>query len=316
MGKRIKDYTGWFFKGMGMGAANVIPGVSGGTIALITGIFEKLIHSIKSFDVKAFKLLFSLKFKSFSQHVNLEFLIMVFIGIVASIVSLAKILEYLFLNYPVYIWAYFFGLILASVYFVGQTIEKWNTSVILTFLIGTAIAISISFLSSASRNENFIYLMLCGVAAICSMILPGLSGSFILILMGNYELVVIEAVNDVRPEILLPVILGAVVGLVAFSHFLSWIYQKFKNETIATLTGFIMGSLVILWPWKEPVYKANADGTFILKSDGEYIITGWERFIPKTLSTEVIWAIGFILTGVFSIWIIERLAQVKAQENN
>jgi putative membrane protein len=304
----VNKYLSLFFKGAGMGAANVIPGVSGGTIALITGIFEKLIHSIKSFDFDAVRLLFAGKFKMFSNHVNLDFLIAVFAGIAVSIISLAKLLDYLFNNYSVYVWAYFFGLILASIYSVGKTISNWNYSVILSMATGTAIAVLISVLTPAVENDNFIYLVLCGIVAICSMILPGLSGSFVLVLMGNYKLVMINAVSNFRLEILIPVFLGAVFGLLAFSRFLSWIYRKFRNQTIALLTGFILGSLSILWPWQRPVMLADVDGTPILK-DGEQIISGYKKFIPGEFNQEVIYVMVLVLIGFATIMIIERLAQ-------
>ena len=247
----MRDSLNLFFKGMGMGAANVIPGVSGGTIALITGIFERLIHAIKSFNLTAAKLLFSGKFKDFAKHIDLIFLVPVFLGIAISIISIARLFGYLFNSFPTYIWAYFFGLILASVYFVGKTINKWSLSVILLFTIGTIAAMSISYMNPATENDSFIYLIICGVVAACSMILPGLSGSFVLILLGNYQLVMIDAVNNISVSILLPVVIGAGFGLIAFSHFLSWIFLKYKDQTIAILTGFILGSLGVLWPWKE-----------------------------------------------------------------
>ena len=306
-----------------MGAANVIPGVSGGTVALITGIFEELIDSIKSFDLHAIKLLFSGKFSAFAKHVNLSFLVAIFFGVAVSIISLAKILEYLFTNYPIYIWAYFFGLILASIYFVGRTINRWNLSVIITFLAGTGIALSISFLNPATENEGFIYLMMCGVVAICSMILPGLSGSFVLILMGNYQLVVIDAVTNVRFEILFPVLIGAGVGLVAFSHLLSWIYKKYRDQTIASLTGFILGSLAILWPWKDS-FDANGEkiainefGAFI---DGtgnilsEVKVFSYNQVFPESADTTVFISIGLVATGIISIWLMEKFAGNKQSE--
>jgi len=291
-----------------MGAANVIPGVSGGTVALITGIFEKLIHSIKSFDLNAVRLIFNGKFKMFSNHVNLDFLVAVFAGIAVSIISLAKLLDYLFDNYPVYVWAYFFGLILASIYFVGRTISHWYFSVTLCMATGTAIAVLISVLNPAVENDSFLYLVLCGIVAICSMILPGLSGSFVLVLMGNYKLVMINAVSNFRLEILIPVFLGAVFGLLAFSRFLSWIYRKFRNQTIALLTGFILGSLSILWPWQKPVMFADVNGTPVLK-DGEYIISSYKKFIPGEFNLEVIFVMLLVLTGFATIIVIERLAQ-------
>ncbi|MEE4196081.1 MAG: DUF368 domain-containing protein [Bacteroidales bacterium] len=300
----------FFFKGFAMGAANVIPGVSGGTIALITGIFERIINAIKSFNGAALRLLFKGKIKEFVHYTDFWFLISVFVGMVASVVTLAKLLAFLFDSYPIYIWAFFFGLILASVYYVGKTINRWSLGVILTFILGTAIAWSVTFLSPATQNDSFFYLVICGIVAICSMILPGLSGSFILILLGNYELVMIQAVNELNMHILFPVLLGAVIGLVAFSHLLSWIYKKFKDQTIALLTGFILGSLSILWPWKNEVYRMNQAGELILKN-GEKIVQSYTPYLPESFNPGVIIAIGFILTGILTIALIEKIAQIK-----
>ncbi len=305
--RNVKGYLQLFLKGMGMGAANVIPGVSGGTIALITGIFENLIDSIKSFDLKAVQLLLKFKIRDFIKHTDLFFLIAVFSGALVSVFSLAKILGFLFANYPIYVWAFFFGLILASVYFVGRTIEKWGMSVIATFIVGTAIAIALSTLSPATQNDSFLYLIICGVVAICSMILPGLSGSFVLILLGNYELVMIQAVSNLEIRILFPVAIGTVVGLIMFSHLLSWVYQKFKDQTISILTGFILGSLAILWPWKNELYRHDEAGNAILKN-GEKIIQGYDRFIPDTMTNEVWIAIILMIIGIVSIWIFEKAA--------
>ena len=234
--RTVKDYILLFLKGMGMGAANVIPGVSGGTIALITGIFENLIDSIKSFDLKAAQLLMKFKIKDFIKHTDLLFLIAVLSGAVVSVFSLAKILEFLFANYPIYVWSFFFGLILASVYFIGRTIEKWTLSVISVFIVGTGIAIALSTLNPATQNDSFLYLIICGVVAMCSMILPGLSGSFVLILLGNYELVMIQAVSNIEIKILFPVAIGAGGGIIVFSHLLSWVYKNCKDQTISILT--------------------------------------------------------------------------------
>lgn len=284
-----------------MGAANVIPGVSGGTLALITGIFERLINAIKSFDVTAVKLLFSGKFKELLKHIDFWFLFSVFAGVGVAIISLARLFEFLFTHYPVYIWAYFFGLVLASVYFVGKTIKRWNTSVIVTFIIGTAIAMGISIMTPASENDSFMYLILCGVIAICSMILPGLSGSFVLILLGNYHLVMITAVNEMRFGVLLPVVIGAGVGLIAFSHVLSWLLKKYHNQTLSTLTGFILGSLGILWPWKEAVIKMFGD---------KEKTVGYDYFLPH-MNRELVLAVVLILFGIATIWITESLGALK-----
>jgi putative membrane protein len=244
-------------------------------------------------------------------------------GVAISIISLAKVLEYLFTFYPVYIWAYFFGLILASIYFVGRTIEKWSFSITATFLIGAAAAFSISFLNPATENEGFIYLTICGVVAICSMILPGLSGSFVLILMGNYQLVVIDAVTNIRMGILLPVLIGAGVGLVAFSHLLSWIYKKYRNQTIATLTGFIFGSLAILWPWKDSfnetgeLIATNNVGAFVTQNGDviteEIKVFSYNQVMPAVIDKSVVVAVGLVVLGIVSIWLMEKFAGNKEE---
>ncbi|MFA8301411.1 MAG: DUF368 domain-containing protein [Hyphomicrobiales bacterium] len=308
----MKEYISLLFKGIAMGAANVIPGVSGGTIALITGIFERIINSIKNIDLKAIKLLFSGQFKEFAKKIDLYFLIAVFVGIFIAIVSLARLFDYLFTNYPVYIWSYFFGLVLASVYFVGKTIEKWKLSVWITFIIGALIAIGISLLNPAKENDSFIYLILCGVISICSMILPGLSGSFVLILMGNYQLVMIHAINNRDIMTLLPVAIGAVIGLIAFSHILSWVFKSYKDQTISILTGFILGSLSILWPWQKPVFLTDATGNIIYKK-GEQIIAGYDKYLPNGFNSQVIFAIILLIIGILSIYAIEKVASKQTK---
>lgn len=290
-----------------MGAANVVPGVSGGTIALITGIFEELIHSIKSFNIEAIKLFFSGKFKAFAQHINLNFLISVFLGIAVSILSIAKLFGYLLENQPVYIYATFFGLILASLYFVGKTVNKWNISSLVSFVVGAIIAILLTILEPAQENSALYYLFICGIVATCSMILPGLSGSFVLILMGNYQLVMIDAVNDLNLQILLPVVVGAGFGLIAFSNILSWVFKKFRDQTIAILTGFILGSLGILWPWKTEKFVTDPSGLPLIK-DGEKIVEGYQWNIPEQMNQEVLLAILFVLVGIGIIWLTEVLA--------
>jgi putative membrane protein len=304
----FQEYSILAMKGFAMGAANVIPGVSGGTIALLTGIFEKLIHSIKSINHRALGFLLQGKFKSFSSFINLPFLIAVFSGAVLSVFTLARVLAYLFAYFPVFIWAYFFGLILASVYFVGKTIGRWTPLILLVFTAGTGLAVWISFMTPAAGNDNFFYLVISGMAAVCSMILPGLSGSFILILMGNYELIAIEAVNEFRLDILAPVFLGIIGGLMAFSHLLSWIFRKFRDHTLAALTGFIAGSLIILWPWKEPVFRVDQYGDILIRSDGTPVIQNYHRFIPEALTMDVVVAILLMAAGYMTLWAIEKMA--------
>ncbi len=307
----MKEFFLNFVKGFAMGTANVIPGVSGGTIALITGIFERLINAIKSFNLEALKLFFTGKWKAFSKHVDLKFLVAVFAGIAVSILSFAKLLEYLFNNYPVFVWAFFFGLVLASVYYVGKTINKFSISAVVFAIIGIGIALVIAFGTPAQQNDNFFYLLLCGVVGACSMILPGLSGSYVLLLMGDYELIMIDAINMLTSnpvealKILLPVVLGAAVGLIAFAHLLAWIFKKFHDQTIALLSGFILGSLPIIWPWKESI-------TTVLK-DGSEKITGYHWLAPE-MNSEFAIALIIAMLGIGIIVVTEHLASKKSIE--
>lgn len=301
----MKYYLILVLKGIGMGAANVIPGVSGGTIALITGIFEDLIHSVKSFDAVSVKLLLNRKIKEFVDHTNLLFLVSVFLGVAIAILALARILDPLFDDYPVYVWAFFFGLILASVYFVGKTISRWTFPVVIAFVIGTASALTISLVSDiAGENDAVWYVFICGIVAMCSMILPGLSGSYVLLLMGNYELVVIDAVNDLDFGILIPMVLGAVFGLLAFSRLLSWVFKRYRDQTISLLTGFIFGSLSILWPWKDEITEVLNDGT--------EKVAGYDRYFPDSFDGEVAGAVGLMIAGIVIIWLFEKLAETRS----
>jgi len=310
----MKEYIGYILKGLGVGIANIIPGVSGGTIALITGIFERLINAIKSFDLNSVKLLFQGKWKAFAEKTDFYFLVAVFAGVFIAIISLAKVFGFLFQNYPVYIWAYFFGLVLASVYFVGKRVDRWTASVVISLIVGTSIAVVLSFFNPATENDGFFYLMLCGVVAICSMILPGLSGSFVLMLMGNYQLVAIDAINERNFSIILPVGIGAVVGLIAFSHLLSWVFKHYKNQTIALLTGFILGSLNVLWPWKQATYLTDTAGDFILKH-GEKIVARYESVLPEAFNAQVWFALLLVIVGIASIAALEITALSKEETN-
>ncbi len=297
----IKENVFTFLKGIAMGTANVIPGVSGGTIALITGVFERLINSIKSFDLKAIKLLLKGRFKEFCRHSDFIFFISLILGIAVAIISLARILDYLFIQHPVYVWAFFFGLVLSSVWFVGKTSGKWNVASVISFLTGCIIAIGISLLSPATENANIWYLILCGIIGFCSMILPGLSGSFVLLLMGNYQLVMIYAVKNFKLDILIPVVVGGVIGLLAFSRFLSWLLKKYRQAATALLTGFIFGSLGIIWPWKNEIVTSFNDKTKVI---------GYQWYLP-TIDHIFYWAVLFFFLGIAVILITETLAGKK-----
>lgn len=311
--KNTGKYAALAAKGAAMGAANVIPGVSGGTIAFITGIYEELIDSIKSFDVTALKLALGFKVREFAAHTNLAFLIPLFAGIGISIFSLAKLLEYCFVNHEALTMAFFFGLIVASVYLVGKQIDKWDGPAIGMLAVGTAIAVSIAFLKPAEPNPNPIWVFICGIVAISSMILPGLSGSYVLLIMGNY-LLVLSAIGDLALGILIPMALGCAVGLVVFSHVLSYVFKHFRNGTIGLLTGFVFGSLAIIWPWKNKVYLTDENGVEILKRGTEKIVSGYEWFMPG-IDGLFFGAIGLMLVGAAAVVVIGKFDDEKSAKS-
>lgn len=250
MNRTFKDYFTLAIKGIGMGAADVVPGVSGGTIAFITGIYEELIDSIKSININAIKLIFTGKFAEFWKAINGSFLISVFIGIGISIFSLAKGLEFLLNHYPILVWSFFFGLIVASAIYVARSIEKWDFRTVVAGILGIAVAYIITVISPAEANTSYWFIFFSGSIAICAMILPGISGSFILVLLGMYKFI-LEAVGNMEIAVILTFMVGAAVGIIAFSNVLSWLLKKYHNLTIAVLAGFMVGSLNKVWPWKE-----------------------------------------------------------------
>ena len=299
----MRHYFILFLKGMAMGIANVIPGVSGGTIALITEIYEELINSLKSFDLKALKLLISLDIKRFIQHTNFYFLLAVFGGSVASVFSIANLFKFLFTNYPILIWAFFFGLIVASVYFVGKRVKRWKIQSIIALVVGTAIAISLSFITPATENSNLLFVFICGIIGISGMMLPGLSGSFILILMGNYELLMVTAITELN-YLLAIFIIGSAVGLMSFSHALAWVLKHHKDATLALLTGFILGSLNIIWPWKK-----IAESMII---DGKEKVLEYHWYFPNITEKETLIAFALIVFGIVVVWGLESFSSKKA----
>ncbi len=239
-----------FLKGMAMGAADVVPGVSGGTIAFITGIYEELIGSISSVNKDTFKLLFRGQFRELWTSINGNFLAVLFAGIFTSILTLASVLTFTLEHYPILTWSFFFGLVAASVWMMGRTVKQWNVNALLAFLIGTVVAYAITEMGTTAGSDAPWYLVLSGALAICAMILPGISGSFILLLLGAYS-TVLAAVANRELLTIAYVGIGAVVGLLLFSKGLKFIFERYYNFTIALLSGFLLGSLNKLWPWKE-----------------------------------------------------------------
>ena len=261
MSRNLKDYLVIGLKGMAMGAADVVPGVSGGTIAFISGIYEELLGSISNVNFDLLKTLKQDGFKAAWKEVNGNFLLSLFIGIFVSIVSLAKAIKYLLENEPVLLWSFFFGLVLASVIYIAKQITKWNFVAILALILGSFLAYYITTLNPlVSENSSILFMFIAGAIAICAMILPGISGAFILVLLGAYK-PVLAAVNDRDYKTVAAVGFGAIIGLLAFSKVLKWLFTHYKNYTLAVLTGFIIGSLNKIWPWKETLtWRTNSHG--------------------------------------------------------
>lgn len=298
-------------KGYAIGAANVVPGVSGGTMAYLLGIYERLLNAVKSVDVEAVKLLFSFKFKEFFQKTDLLFLISIFLGVIVSFLSLAKILKWGFENHPLYVWSIFFGLILASIPSLLKSVKSWNGGCVFLALLGLIAAGSMAFLTPANENTSLIYLMLCGVVAMASMIIPGLSGSFVLLLMGNYKLIMLDSVSALGDgefgpalKVLVPVGIGAVLGLIILARLLSWLFKKYHDLALSLIGGFVAGSLAVIYPWKEAVVE-----TF-KKPGGEIKekITGFDNWRLPDLTSSTDWiAIAFCVAGIFLLVITEKL---------
>lgn len=241
-----------------MGAADVIPGVSGGTIAFITGIYDDLIGSLNSINKTALQLFFSGRFKDFWKHINGNFLLSLFCGILISVLSLAGLMHYLLENHPIQTWAFFFGLIVASSIFILRGIDGWNLKTILFLVFGVILGIVVCTLSPTTTPDALWFIFLSGAIAICAMILPGISGSFILLILGKYQYIMStisgltsgEAIGE-NLLVLCVFAVGAVCGILAFSRFLHWLLGKYNKETLIVLAGFIIGSLVKVWPWSN-----------------------------------------------------------------
>ncbi len=252
MQRNFKDYFLIILKGVGMGAADVVPGVSGGTIAFISGIYEELIESIRSVNLKSLKLLFTGKFTDFAKAINLPFLLALCLGIGMSILSLAKVMTYLLAHYTILTWAFFFGLIIASSWLVAKKITEWKVTTIISLLIGIVVAYGITELTPAATPDDLWFVFLCGMLAICAMVLPGVSGAFILLMMGKYAYI-LGAIDTFNFKVLATFIVGAAIGIVSFSNVLGYFLKNYHNATVALLTGFMIGSLNKVWPWKEVV---------------------------------------------------------------
>lgn len=309
MAKKAKDYFLLYFKGVAMGGADVIPGVSGGTIAFITGIYEELLSAIKSCDFEALKLLASFKIAAFWKHVNGNFLLALLAGIATSIIALAGLITHLLENYPIFVWSFFFGLIIISSITISRAIRQWSFGVIIAFIFGIGSAYLITASTPATTPTALWFIFLSGVVAIVAMILPGISGSFILLIMGKYEYV-LRALRDMNYVVIIFFIAGCIVGLLTFTRAISWFLKKYHNMAIGLLSGFMVGSLYKIWPWKRVLqYRLNSDGEQIPFIESNV----WPQYYHKLTGQDpqVLMALLFIALGVAVVVFIEKIAHTS-----
>jgi len=306
MGRSTRDYIIIGLKGMGMGAADVVPGVSGGTIAFISGIYEELLTSISNVNFGLLKTLKKEGFKVAWKQLNGAFLTSLFLGIFISIVSLAKTIKYLLENEPILLWSFFFGLVVASIIFIGKQVENWNYKFLFLAMFGVAFGYIITIASSTTLTEiNYLFLVFAGAIASCAMILPGISGSYILLLMGVYP-VVMTAITHRDFTIISAIGIGVILGLLLFSRLLKWLFKKYKNQMLVVLTGLMLGSLNKVWPWKTTISTyLNSHGEtkpLLEQSISPFSFNG----DPQLIMSIVLAIIGFLL-----IIGMERVAQLK-----
>ncbi|GAB5557990.1 MAG: DUF368 domain-containing protein [Schleiferiaceae bacterium] len=315
--RSLKDYASITLKGLAMGAADVVPGVSGGTIAFITGIYEELINSINKINLEALSILRKEGLGKAWNYINGWFFVSLFLGIAISIISLAKGITYLLDTHPTLLWSFFFGLVFASIFFVAKGVKKWKLSTVVGLVIGAAFAYYITTLPAQTENEALWYIFISGMIAICAMILPGISGSFILLLMGSYK-VVLTAIHERNLLTIATFAVGAVIGLLSFSRLLKWMFAKHHDVTIAVLSGFLVGSLNKIWPWKETLSTftkhAGEPNEEIVPVEQVSILP--QRFeelynTPSQLGP----AIGLFLTGAAIIAIMEWASRRKPQND-
>lgn len=305
MQRTLKDYLLIGAKGIAMGAADVVPGVSGGTIAFISGIYEELLETISKVNFNALKVLKQDGIKAVWNHINGNFITALLSGIAISIISLAKLITYLMEFHTVLLWSFFFGLIISSIYLVGKKIKQWNVAKIISLIIGSAIAYYITILPPMSSPDALWFIFLSGAIAICAMILPGISGSFILLLLGSYEFI-LTSLKDIKITIIAVFAAGCITGLLSFSRFLNWMFKKYHDLTVALLTGFLVGSLNKIWPWKKVLETR-------INSHGKEVPYIEENVLPQHFdgNPQLIMATIMLLIGFFLIVVIEKIAAKK-----
>ncbi|TYP70476.1 DUF368 domain-containing protein [Aquimarina intermedia] len=323
MQQSTRTFSDKFFlviKGLAMGAANKVPGVSGGVVAFVAGFYEEFIYSLQKVNFKAFKLFVNFRFKSFWRYINGRFLGLLVLGMLISYFSVSKILDYLIVHYELFVWSSFFGMIIGSIYYILKDFNEWSRRNIFLILVGIMAGIAISLLEPARENDNLWFVFFCGIIGVSGMTLPGLSGSFILILLGNYVLLLVDSVNALYDTIadivqwdfsflydtarirLLKVLvvfsLGSITGLVTLSHGLGYVLKHYKNATFAVIIGFITGSLGVVWPWKNKVFKRDDLGKILTDGNGNPILDNYDRYLPDLYSVETYIGLVFIFLGI------------------
>ena len=305
MERNFKDYALISLKGIAMGTADVVPGVSGGTIAFISGIYEELVTTISGINLGLLKEWREFGFSSMWKKANGNFIIALFLGIAISVFTVMRLANYLLENHPILIWSFFFGLVIASIWFVGKQIPKWNAKIISALVLGAAVAFYITTLPPITGTQSPFFLFIAGAIAVCAMILPGISGAFILVLLGAYK-TISEAIHDFDFKTIGIVAVGAVVGLLSFSRVLKWLFLKYKAVTLAVLTGFITGSLNKIWPWKEILETVTV-------GDKDMVIRE-QSVLPQNFDgdPQLIFALLLMVAGFLLILILERVATQQA----
>ena len=319
MQRSLIDYLVISLKGIAMGAADVVPGVSGGTIAFISGIYEELIATINTLDFNFFKSWKKEGLKNTWKTYNISFLVALFMGVAISILSLAKIIKWLLHHEPLLLWSFFFGLVLASILYIGKQITSWNIKVFVSTLLAAVISYFLTIAEPIASPESLWYLLFCGFIAIIAMILPGVSGAFILLILGAYQ-TFIGIINQFREGLtsmnfemiwqafykIIIIAIGAILGLKLFSKILNWMFANHKNITLALLTGFMIGSLNKLWPWKKVIsWRTDSEGIEVPFIEKSILPTNFEE------DPRIIWVILFIAIGFLLILLLERLATKK-----
>jgi uncharacterized membrane protein len=323
----VKEKLIIVLKGVALGVANKVPGISGGLVAFVLGFYEEFIDSLQKFNVEGVKLIKQGKFKIFYRHINGQFLGLLLFGMIVSYFSVSRILDYLLNHYEIYVWSLFFGLIIGSLLFIYRRVESLKLETFFWTLLGFIFGLSLSLITPAGQNENLFFVFICGIVSVVGMTLPGFSGSFILMLMGNYVLLLVDSVNALyitlsnlflgkfeiltdpylckMLKILLVFSFGSLVGLILFSNILKFVLKKYKNKTLSTIMGFIAGSLAVVWPWKNKIYKSNLNGEFIIDSFNNKQIIDYSHYLPN-LSIETYLGIVCILSGIIIVFIIDN----------